>query len=539
MRGQMMAFPLTLQHVFNRAQRLFPNKEIVSRTGPGQTHRYTYADFGRRARQLASALAELGVRRGDRVGTFAWNSFRHFEAYFAVPCSGAVLHTVNIRLFPEQVAYVINHAEDRVLLVDASLLRLLAPLKPQLRSVERVVVFPDGGDPSVWPGPALDYEELLARAAPIERFPELDEEDAAGICYTSGTTGHPKGVVYSHRAQFLHAFGVCLADTVALSEADTVLPVVPMFHANAWGMPYAATLAGAKLVFPGPAPTPADLAQLMADEGVTLAAGVPTVWIGLQAALEQGRYDLSKLKRLVVGGSAVPRGLIQAFEEKWGIPIWQAWGMTEMTPLGSVARIKSTLERLSPEEQLDLRATQGLPVPGVEAKAIDDAGNEVPWDGKTMGELVVRGPWVTAGYYQDPTSAERFTADGWFRTGDVVTIDPEGYIQITDRTKDLVKSGGEWISSVALENALMGHPKVLEAAVIARPDPKWGERPIACVVLRPGAEATAEELLEHLRPRFASWWVPDAVVFVSEIPKTSVGKFDKKALRDRAAAGKL
>jgi fatty-acyl-CoA synthase len=539
MRGQMMAFPLTIQHIFERARRLYPGKEVVTRTGPDSWHRYSYAEFGQRARQLAGALAALGVRRGDRVGTFAWNSYRHLEAYFAVPCSGAVLHTINIRLFPEQIAYIVNHAQDRVLLVDASLLQTLVPVKDQLRSVEHVVAMPDGGDARAWPGPTIDYEEALAGVSPVPHFPGLEEDEACGLCYTSGTTGNPKGVLYSHRALVLHSFAVCLADSIALCERDTVLPVVPMFHANAWGLPYAATMVGARQVFPGPAPTPAELARLIADEGVTLAAGVPTVWIGVQAALEQGSYDLSRLRRLVVGGAAVPRALIETFEKRFGVPIWQGWGMTEMSPLGSLSRLKSALEGLGEEERFSIRAKQGLPVPGVEIKAVDEAGAEVPWDGRTMGELLVRGPWVAAAYYRDATSGDRFLADGWFRTGDVVTIDPEGYIQVVDRTKDLVKSGGEWISSVELENALMGHPGVLEAAVIARPDERWQERPVACVVPRPGQTVTAEELLEHLRPRFAGWWLPDEVVFLPEIPKTGVGKFDKKVLRERYAAGAL
>jgi fatty-acyl-CoA synthase len=539
MLGQMMSFPLTLQLVFDRAVSLFAGREIVTRTGLGTTHRYTYRELGQRVRQLATALEDLGVGRGDRVATFAWNSYRHLEAYFAVPCSGSVLHTVNIRLSPADVTYIINHAEDRVLLVDESLLPVLAPFRDQLKTVEHVVVLPQAGDRAAWPDGAIDYEDLVGAAPPMERFPELAEDEASSICYTSGTTGGPKGVLYSHRAMTLHAFGVCMTDSLAIAGRDCVLPLVPMFHVNAWGIPYGAAFVGAKQVFPGPAPAPADIVQLMESEKVTMAAGVPTIWLGVRSVLEQSAYRPSGT-RLIVGGAAAPLSLIQAYDREFGIPIWHAWGMTEMSPIGTVSQLKSTLTDLPEDQQYGFRAKQGLPVAGVEIKAVDEDGQAVPWDGETYGELVVRGPWVTSGYFRDEAaSTERFTADGWFRTGDVVTIDAEGYIQIMDRTKDLVKSGGEWISSQELENALMGHPKVLEAAVIARPDEKWQERPVACVVPRPGEAPTANELQDYLRQRFVSWWVPDDLVFLPEIPKTSVGKFDKKLLRERHAAGSL
>lgn len=538
MLGQMMAYPLTLQLIFNRAVSLFPRSEIVTRTGPATMHRYTYAEWGQRVRRLAGALESLGVRRGDRVATFAWNSYRHLEAYFAVPCGGAVLHTVNIRLSPADVTYIINHAEDRVVLVDESLLAALMPIRDQLRSVEHIVVLSQPGDRATWPEGTIDYEDLLARSAPIERFPELAEEEASSICYTSGTTGGPKGVLYSHRAMTLHAFGACMTDSLAVAGDDSVLPLVPMFHVNAWGLPYGAAFVGAKQVFPGPAPAPTDIVQLMEDENVTLAAGVPTIWLGVRGVLEQSSYRPTRT-RLIVGGAAAPLSLIQAYDREFGIPIWHAWGMTEMSPVGTVSRIKSILTDLPEDQQYAFRAKQGLPVAGVEIKGVDEEGHDVPWDGESYGELVVRGPWVTSGYFRDDSAADRWTADGWFRTGDVVTIDPEGYIQIMDRTKDLVKSGGEWISSQELENALMGHPKVLEAAVIARPDEKWQERPVACVVARPGETPTADELLDYLRERFVSWWIPDELVFLPEIPKTSVGKFDKKVLRERYTDGSL
>lgn len=530
----MMDWPLTLHHFLDRAARLFPRKEIATRTAAGM-HRYTYADFHRRVHRLAHALTRLGIGRGDRVATFAWNTYRHLEIYFAAPCMGAVLHTLNIRLAPDQLIYIINHAEDRVIFVDASLVPLLERIRDQIPTVKAFVIMSDTGPVQTSLSPALDYEALLAESpeAPYP-WPRLDENAAAGMCYTSGTTGNPKGVVYSHRAIFLHSMALCLADTFGICERDVLMPVVPMFHANAWGMPFAGVMVGAKLVFPGPHLQPRDIAELIQNERVTVTAGVPTIWIGLYALLERERYDLSSLRVMPVGGSAMPRALIEAFEKRFGIRIAHAWGMTEMTPLGTVANLKSYMESWPDEERFAVRAKQGMPVVGVEIRAVDEQGREVPWDGKTMGELQVRGPWVIRAYYNDPRTAEAFQ-DGWFRTGDVVTIDPEGYIQIVDRTKDLIKSGGEWISSVDLENALMAHPKVLEAAVIAVPHPKWQERPLAVVVPRPEfkEDLTKEELLEFLRPRFAKWWLPDDIVFVEAIPKTSVGKFDKKVLREQ------
>jgi fatty-acyl-CoA synthase len=534
MEGLMMDWPLTLHHFLDRAARLFPRKEIATRTAAGM-HRYTYADFHRRVHRLAHALTRLGIGRGDRVATFAWNTYRHLEIYFAAPCMGAVLHTLNIRLAPDQLIYIINHAEDRVIFVDASLVPLLERIRDQIPTVKAFVIMSDTGPVQTSLSPALDYEALLAESpeAPYP-WPRLDENAAAGMCYTSGTTGNPKGVVYSHRAIFLHSMALCLADTFGICERDVLMPVVPMFHANAWGMPFAGVMVGAKLVFPGPHLQPRDIAELIQNERVTVTAGVPTIWIGLYALLERERYDLSSLRVMPVGGSAMPRALIEAFEKRFGIRIAHAWGMTEMTPLGTVANLKSYMESWPDEERFAVRAKQGMPVVGVEIRAVDEQGREVPWDGKTMGELQVRGPWVIRAYYNDPRTAEAFQ-DGWFRTGDVVTIDPEGYIQIVDRTKDLIKSGGEWISSVDLENALMAHPKVLEAAVIAVPHPKWQERPLAVVVPRPEfkEDLTKEELLEFLRPRFAKWWLPYDIVFVEAIPKTSVGKFDKKVLREQ------
>jgi fatty-acyl-CoA synthase len=534
MHGLMMDYPLTLTHFFERSRRLFPTKSLATRV-PGQPlFRYTYADFADRVCRLAGALPGLGVGPGDRVGTFAWNSHRHLELYWAAPLSGAVLHTVNIRLSPRDIAYIVNHAGDRVLFVDASLWPVIEPLRSELRTVRRYVVLPDGAAAAP-PADVPDYEGLLAGARPVADWTRLDEGQAAGMCYTSGTTGHPKGVVYSHRAIFLHSMAVAMTDSLGLCERDVILHVVPMFHVNAWCIPYAAVMVGATQIFAGPAPQPRDIVELVQAERVTFVGAVPTVWIAVKELVEKEGFDLSSIRCLPIGGSAAPRHLIELYEKKFGVPMTHAWGMTETTPLGTVSRLKSYMETWPDEQRYAVRAKQGYPVAGFDIRAVDEQGREVDWDGQTMGELQVRGPWVARSYYEHPEGAAQFTADGWFRTGDVVTIDPEGYIQITDRTKDLIKSGGEWISSLDMEGLLMAHPKVLEAAVIAVPHPKWIERPLACVV--PKAEhrgaVTAQELLDFLRPQVARWALPDALVFVDAIPKTSVGKFDKKVLREQ------
>jgi fatty-acyl-CoA synthase len=533
MRGTMMDFPLTLQHIFERGTRLFADREIVTGGAPG-IHRYTYRDFGVRVHQLANALTDLGLKPGERVATFSWNHHRHLELYFGVPMLGSVLHTLNIRLFHDQITYIVNHAEDRFLCVDRSLLPVICKLQPTFTSVAKIIVMDDGGDNDT--GDALDYETLIGAGAPTFEWPRLDENEAAMMCYTSGTTGNPKGVAYSHRALVLHSFGACHADTIAVSERDTVMAMVPMFHANAWGLPYASTFVGAKQVFPGNAMQPDRVLAMIEQEQVTLAAGVPTIWIGSLPLLQAGKFDISSTTRIVVGGSAAPRSLIDAYD-KLGLNILHAWGMTELTPIGTVSRVRQELLAEDASVQLDYRARQGMPAPGIELRVLDGEGNEVPWDGKTMGELVVRGPWVAASYYNDDRSAASYTDDGWFRTGDVVTVLPNGYIEIADRTKDLIKSGGEWISSVALENSLMAHPKVLEAAVIAIPDERWAERPMACVVARPDFKGTLTEaeLNEHLSKDFAKWSLPERYLFLDELPKTSVGKFDKKAMRQQHA----
>ncbi|MBI1844528.1 MAG: long-chain fatty acid--CoA ligase [Actinobacteria bacterium] len=535
MKGLMQDVPLTLPHFFQRAERLFAAKEVVSATGVGTRERMTYGAWAQRTRRLGGVLDQLGISAEGRVATFAWNSGRHLELYFAAPCSGRILHTLNLRLFPEQLTYIVNHAEDEVIFVDRSLVAMLWPLMKTFRTVRHVVVMDDGrGDMPSEEGPELhDYETLLAAAAPVE-FDVRDENRAASMCYTSGTTGNPKGVVYSHRSTWLHTVGVMGADALGVRESDVILPVVPMFHANAWGLAHAAVAAGASLVMPGPDLAPKAIATLIEEERVTVAAGVPTIWMGVLPELK-GR-DTSSLRAIPCGGSAVPRALSEGYREQTGLPILQAWGMTETSPVASVGMIKSAFASRSDDEIAELRTTVGLPVVGVEIRVVEpDTLEELSWDGEQSGELQARGPWIAASYYNDDRSEESFTADGWLRTGDVATIDPEGYIRLVDRTKDLVKSGGEWISSVELENELMAHPKVAEAAVIGVAHPKWGERPLACVVVKPGETVSGEELLAFLEPRVAKWWLPDEVVFIDEVPKTSVGKFSKKDLRLRFA----
>jgi acyl-CoA synthetase (AMP-forming)/AMP-acid ligase II len=530
MRSTMPDFPLTLQHFLWRSTTLFPSKEIVTRRESGR-HRYTYAAFGGRVAQLAHALKELGVKPGDRVGTLAWNNYRHLELYFAVPGAGAVLHTLNPRLFPEHLQYVINDAEDKVIFVDASLLPALQRIADNIKGVRQFVVMNDGPSPDGQLKPMASYEELLSGRPTSYPWPQIDERDAAAMCYTSGTTGKPKGVVYSHRSSVLHSFGIAIGGGIGLQESDSILPIVPMFHANAWGLPYAATMLGAKQVFADRFLDPVSLTELIRDEGVTFSAGVPSVWIPLLQHLDKTGTDLVGL-RMFVGGSALSAGLYDGLT-RHGIDTNQGWGMTETSPVAACATIKSSMKDSNVKA---IRLKQGLPLAGVELRLADvDSGKPVPWDGKSVGEIQVRGPWVTAGYYRG-VDADRFTADGWLRTGDVANVDPEGYAQIVDRTKDLVKSGGEWISSVELESAIMGHIKVLEAAVIGMPHPKWQERPVAYVVAKPEFKGavTQDEILDYLRPLVAKWWLPDEVRFIDEIPKTSVGKFDKKVLREQA-----
>jgi fatty-acyl-CoA synthase len=515
--GLMMRTPLLVRTIAQRAEQLFADREVVSVTATG-VERSSYGEVVERARRLASALHELGIRPGDRVATFGWNSRRHLELYLAVPSMGAVLHTLNIRLFDDDLHYIVRHAEDRVIFFDAS----LAQRMPRFERVEREVLMPDGDERR---DGALDYEELIASGDPSFEFPELDEDAAAAMCYTSGTTGLPKGVVYSHRSTVLHSLLSNQADALGLRERDTVLPIVPMFHANAWGLPYSSTMAGSKLVLPGSRMDPADLAKLIAQEQVTFAGAVPTIWQGV-AQLDPAP-DLSSLERLVCGGSAVPESLMRIFDERFRVPIIQAWGMTETSPLASISRVPPGGPE--GEQAYALRALQGRVVPLVEFRVDEQAG----------GELQVRGPTIARAYYNDESGAEKFTEDGWLRTGDVAEIKEPAFIKLVDRTKDLVKSGGEWISSVELENAIMAHPDVLEAAVVAIQHERWGERPCACVVRRGGSGLDEDSLREFLGSRVAKWWLPDRVEFIAEVPKTSVGKFDKKVLRAQLAEDSL
>ncbi len=529
MRGLTMDYPLTLAAVARRAEALYGDRPVVSRRADRALHRTTYREVMRRARRLAAALQALGVRRGDRVATLCWNHDRHLEAYFAIPLLGAVLHTLNLRLHADELAYITRHAEDGVVLVDDALLPLLESFRDRA-GFRHVVVIADGGTA---PEGMLDYEALIA-AAPEELagMPDPDERDAAAMCHTSGTTGRAKGVVYSHRALVLHSMATAMAGSFAISAADNVLAVIPMFHANAWGLPYTAALTGAGLVFPGPHLEPASLLELCQAERVTFSAGVPTVWLGVLDRLEvcPGRYDLSALRTIVIGGAAAPESLVRGLE-RHGPQVLTSWGMTEIAPVGTLGRLTPEGEALPPDERHALRMTAGAPGAFLELRVRNEEG-EVPWDGQTMGELEVRGAYVASAYYRPEEDGAWFTADGWFRTGDIATIDPRGYLQIRDRSKDLVKSGGEWISSVALEGALMGHPAVAEAAVVAVPHSRWGERPLAAVVLREGRTVEPAELLAFLGERFPRWWLPDDVVFVSAIPRTSTGKFLKAALRD-------
>ena len=514
MDGLMMDRPLLVTQIATRAETVFGDREIVARTQDA-VERSTYGQVVARARRLASALTELGVGPGDRVASFAWNSLRHLELYLAVPSMGAILHTLNIRLFEEDLRYIVEHAGDRIVFLDAS----LAQAMPSFEGPEREIVMPDG--PGERDG-ALDYEELVAGGDPSFEFPELGENTAAAMCYTSGTTGQPKGVLYSHRSIVLHTLGAGLPDSMGIREDDSAMPVVPMFHAMAWGIPYVATMVGARQVLPGPDLSPAGLAELIAAEGVTWSAGVPTIWNGV-LELEPAP-DLSSVRELKAGGSAVPESLIRGFAERFGVPLVQGWGMTETSPLAATSRLPAGVE-LSGDEAYALRASQGRVLPLIDFRIDEEAG----------GELQVRGPWIASAYYEDPSGAEKFTEDGWLRTGDVAQVERDAFIRLVDRTKDLVKSGGEWISSVELENAVMAHPEVIEAAVIAVPDERWSERPCACVVRRQGSNVGADELREHLEPRVAKWWIPERFEFLDEIPKTSVGKFDKKVLRAQFA----
>jgi fatty-acyl-CoA synthase len=543
MRGTMMDFPLTLPTLLERAGKLFGSVEIVSRRPDRTAVRSTYADFYRRARRLSAALTKLGLQPGDRVASMMWNHTGHLEAFFGVPCAGGILHTLNLRLHAQEVAAIAKHAGDRFLLVDDVLLPVLEKFRKDA-PFERVIVVPYCGGIGV-PEGFLDYDDLLEHASDDFQYPELDENDGAAMCFTSGTTGFSKGVIYSHRALVLHSFASALTDSLGVGHHDTVLPVAPMFHANAWGLPYTCVMTGTRLILPGPNVDAESVLDLMCQERVTMACGVPTVWLSVLYALEKntGRWKFPTPIRIICGGTAPPVRLMRALD-KHNIHILHLWGMTETAPVATVGRLKRHMLDWTEDDQYEVRSKQGWPTPFVELRIMRPEGPEdsssekmveVPRDGETPGELEVRGPWVAGSYYNAPDQAHRWTEDGWFKTGDVATMDDEGFIKIVDRAKDLVKSGGEWISSVDLENTLMGHPAVKEAAVVPIPHPKWQERPLAVVVLKDGASATPEELRAFLAQSFAKWQLPDAFVFVAEIPRTSVGKFKKTALREQFA----
>jgi fatty-acyl-CoA synthase len=532
MHGQMMDRPLLISSLIEHAARYHGDAEIVSRTHDHPLHRTTYAEVHERARKLAGALERLGVAPGDRVATLAWNDFRHVELYFAVSGMGAVCHTLNPRLFPEQLVYIVNHAEDAWIAVDPTFVPLVESFADRIPGVRGFLVLSDAAHmPATALAGALCYETLLAAETAEREWPVFDERTASSLCYTSGTTGHPKGVLFSHRSTVLHTFGVCMADTLAIGSRDVVLPVVPMFHANAWGLPYATAMCGAKLVMPGPKLDGESVCELLGGEGVTFTAGVPTVWLMLLDYLKKSGRRLPKLERVVIGGAAAPRSMIAAFERDHGVTVIHSWGMTETSPLGTVGTLKRRHRELPEEQRLDYQVKQGRAIYGVELKVVDDQGRELPRDGKAFGELMVRGPWTVGSYFKG--EGGEILEGGWFPTGDVATLDRDGYMQITDRSKDVIKSGGEWISSIDLENEVLGHPGVAEAAVVGVAHPKWSERPLLVVVPADGARPGREEILEYLRPRVARWWLPDDVVFVDELPHTATGKISKKTLRDR------
>ena len=526
----------TLKPFLWRAEKLFPDKEIVSRTGDGVV-RYDYSTAGERIAQLAGALSGAGIESGDRVATFCWNHHWHYETYFAVPDMGAQLHTINPLLPAHHVEYIVENAADSLVFVDPSLVPALeeAAGSEAFESVEQYVVMGDAV-PETELDPVVDYESFIAGEPASYGWPTLDEDQPAGLCYTSGTTGKPKGVEYTQRMLWSHTMATLTPAGLGIEESDVVMPVVPMFHVNAWGMPFSTTAAGAKHVYPGPSPDPADLVRLIEEEGVTLTAGVPTVWLGVLEYLDEHGGDVSSLDKIVIGGSAAPESVIRRYDEDYDVDVLHAWGMTETSPIGTVSNLKSAFADAPAEEQYEKRIKQGLVVPGLEFKVVNDAGEELPWDGKAFGELLIRGPWVTEEYFKRPDANEEDFEDGWLRTGDIVSVDTDGYMQIVDRAKDVIKSGGEWISSVELENTLMAHDDVSEATVIGVPSEKWQERPVAFVVTKEGTTtdegALKDELLGMVTAEYPKWWAPDDVIVVQNIPKTATGKFDKKVLRD-------
>lgn len=531
MHGLMMDTQLSISSILRHAEKVHKHCEIVSRKPEGGIFRYTYADAGRRARQAANVLARLGVQQQDRVATLAWNTHRHYELYFAVSGSGAILHTVNPRLFPEQIVYILNHAEDEVLFLDLQFVPLIEAIRDQLPHLKHIVLMVDKAS---MPDSKLDllcYEALLEAASAEYEWPSFDENLAATLCYTSGTTGNPKGVLYSHRSTVIHALASVSNDALGVCNRSSVLPVVPMFHVNAWGVPYAATAGGARLVLPGAGMDGASLYELIDSENVSLLLGVPTVWLGLLQYCDQENRKLASVEEVVIGGSAAPMSMIRAFQEKHDAFVIHAWGMTELSPMGTLNSMNTYMAGLSQEERYKLQTKQGRPIYGIEIRIVDDAGQELPHDGKAFGRLQVRGPWVASSYYKHDDQSD--WQDGWFDTGDVATLDEQGYMNIVDRAKDVIKSGGEWISSIDVENIAIGHDAVAECAVVGVPHPKWDERPLLLVVLNPGASLTKEAMLEYLADKIVKWWMPDEVLFVEELPHTPTGKLLKRQLRDQ------
>ena len=532
MHGLMMNCPLLISSLIAHADRHHGDVQIVSRRTEGDVHHYTYSEAHRRCRQLANALETLGSKRGDRIATLAWNGYRHFEIYYGASGSGLITHTVNPRLFPEQIAWILNDAQSSMLFFDLSFLSIVEPLMARCPSLQHVVAMADRlhMPEKTTLKNLLCYEDLLSAQRDDFAWPDLDENTASGLCYTSGTTGHPKGALYSHRSTVLHAYAASLPDSMNLSSRDCVLPVVPMFHVNAWGLPYAAPLVGAKLVFPGPNLDGKSLYELLEMEKVTFSAGVPTVWLGLLQHVQQNGLHFSTLERTTIGGSACPPAMLRAFEDDYGVRVYHAWGMTELSPLGSMCTLRGKHKDYSHQQQQKLLEKQGRVIPGIDWKIVDDQGKELPWDGTSSGQLLVRGAWVITEYYKGESNP---LIDGWFPTGDVATIDADGFMQVTDRSKDVIKSGGEWISSIELEHIAMAHPSVHEAAVVACPHPKWDERPLLVVVKKPGCEVNGAALLEFFHNKVAQWCIPDDVIFVDELPHTATGKVQKLKLREQ------
>ena len=543
MHALMMEAPLLITDLIRFADRHHGDTEIVSKTVEGEMHRYTYRDAHGRARRLAKVLLALGIKPADRVGTLAWNGYRHYELYYAISGIGSIINTINPRLFPEQIAYISNHAENTALFFDLTFVPLVEKLAPQLKTVKHYVLMTDrahmparssaGG---AIPG-LLCYEELMEKQDQRFEWPSFDERTAAALCYTSGTTGNPKGTLYGHRSTVIHAYGAALPDAINLSARDVVLPVVPMFHANAWSLPYGCTMVGAKMVFPGQHLDGNSLHQLMETEGVTMSAGVPTVWLALLQHMKANKLKFTTMKRTVIGGAACPPAMTRAFQEEFGVQVLHAWGMTEMSPLGTLCTFKAKHAGWDQEQRLALQAKQGRGIFGVDMKIVDEEGKDLPWDGKRFGNLMVRGPWIASGYFKDEGGDP--LKNGWFPTGDVATLDPDGYMQITDRSKDVIKSGGEWISSIDLENIAVAHPAIAEAAVIGIAHPKWDERPIVVAVKKPGQEVSKAELLKFYEGKIAKWSMPDDVLFVEELPHTATGKLSKLTLRQKFKDYKL